>query len=309
MFTGLGVTDGGNGVNATFDPVVAGEGVHTVTYTQIDPTLVCPPVIAVATVTVNAAGDPTFMIPNEVCLGDVVAAGGIDLILAAVNASLDLDDEVVWSGGLTGDVVDNGITGVFTPSQAGTFTICVETGDADCAQTHCEDIIVHDNVVATIDDLAFDCTIAPSGNISLSSLFTANTTPGGTFTLVGSTGTGASGGVSGGTTLQYNGPGCYEVSYTVTTLAGSVNCTATDNAFIVIPEQPQPSFDMAEEQCWDGEVAVSQETVTVTRNSPTYDAGTPTFNWTTSNAAVLDFAAGSAATDAEPTYNLSLIHI
>jgi len=166
-----------------------------------------------------------------------------------------------------------------------------------CTVVECHNIRVYAPVVATINDLAFDCTIAPNGNIGLGALFDgSNTTPGGVFTLMNTSGTGVSGAIV-GHTLQYNGPGCYEIKYEVEAFAGADGtCKNDDTAFIIIPEKPQPSFDLPEELCWDG---IGALVVTELLNSPIYDDGTPTYEWSLANAngisVTLDAAATSSA--------------
>ncbi|MEZ4932291.1 MAG: HYR domain-containing protein [Saprospiraceae bacterium] len=290
VFAGPGVTDLGTGAFATFDPAAAGEGVHQIIWSLIDPSGICTPVFVTTQIIVRAAGDPTFTIPNEVCLGDVQANGGIPLALANPHPSLDENSEVVWYGGLTGDVVDNGITGVYTPSQAGTYTICVQTGDADCAQTYCEDIIVHENANATLafTETTLSC-IEPlniQGNHTwdLRTMYVPGvTTEGGIWQVVAST--------SGLATvlneeLVFQIGDCVQLTYTVTTAPGAVapsTCFAQSNLTLRFTEEPEPSFDLAEEVCWDG-IANSITLPTVYNGTTHGTGGTIEYLWTATPA-------------------------
>ncbi len=160
-------------------------------------------------------------------------------------------------------------TYTFSPADAGVgiHTICYTIGNNDgCDGVQCRNIEVLPTVNADINNLTLDCSIDPSGSISLSSMFTSTTTVGGTFTIDGVE----------TNTLNYDGPGCYIVTYEVTSnsLDGTAPnpigaCTDTDVATIYILEEPQPSFDMPEEVCF-GEGGPSID-INAFVNSPTYD--------------------------------------
>ncbi|MGH1435728.1 MAG: hypothetical protein ACRBG0_14880, partial [Lewinella sp.] len=85
-----------------------------------------------------------------------------------------------------------------------------------------------------------------------------------------------------GNTLTYTGPGCYEVTYTVSAFAGAdVACTDEATAYIYIQEQPEPSFDLTDQLCWDG---VTATTLTPLVNSPVY-TNSVARAWSSSNPA------------------------
>ena len=87
----------------------------------------------------------------------------------------------------------------------------------------------------------------------MDALFTSTTTSGGTFS-----GTGVV-----GNTLQYSAPGCYTITYTVSSFTGATGlCTATDMAMIYIPETPVPIFDIQNEVC----ISAGDATQTFTPN-------------------------------------------
>lgn len=86
VYSGIGVTDNGNGVDFTFDPLTAGANTHTITYTVT--TLPNPPACsAFATNTIQVFALPvlTFTAPNDLCinagvqsgLGGATPAGGV----------------------------------------------------------------------------------------------------------------------------------------------------------------------------------------------------------------------------------------
>ena len=258
----------------------------------------------------------------------------------------------------------------------GLYTLNHELGVDNCATFCSRTFVISNKPVAAIgDDLSLDCGIHPSGNMSLSALYSSSitllgggvvpTTPDGVFLFVDAsyvpggpvigtslTSCGAdlvgiqsvpfdvdgdgdieidpvSGlpieFVTGGTTLQYNSPGCYKVAYFPSNIALCaetliVSTTGQDNvAYVCIPEQPQPSFDMAEEVCWDG--IANSTTIPVVHNSPEYgpfcdsetntttDPFIPVYAWniydpgtTTPNATVISLSATDVA---EPTVTVT----
>ena len=318
-FFGPGVTDNGDGATASFNPATAGEGTHTILYTLFPPSGICSPVVASTTVQVRASSDPTFTLPDEVCIADGPWTLTLDNPDASVNAgSPDGESEVVWYGALgTVDVTDNtgnDPTGSFHPSQPGTYTICVTTGDPDCAQTYCQDIIVHedavipttcytgtvgvelpcaaDNTGTTHTYNVGSTTINSTYNIhtfDLEGLLCPGTTTGGTWSFNVANANGA----ILGTNLYYTAPGCYMVEYTVD--KPGTSCDATQVFVVRIGEDPQPGLDIPEEWCWDGGDGDPVVTFNVTDyiTSPTY-LGTVTRSYSSSNpaAATVDPATG-----------------
>ena len=330
-FSGPGVTDLGTGSKAFFDPAIAGEGTHFINYVLVPPSGICDPVLVTSTVEVRASSDPTFTLPDEVCIADGPWTLSLDNPDASVNAgSPDGDSEVVWYGALgTVDVTDNtgnDPTGSFHPSQPGTYTICVTTGDPDCAQTYCQDIIVHDVPVIDVScgtGISIACgaqmlgtqqnygPFPSSGNFGapnpvpayniiteyklhtydLEGLFCAGTTTGGTWSLVSAPTAAFSATPAGavqGNTLYYTEPGCYIVEYAVGN-ASLPNCYATQQFSITIGEEPQPSIDLPEEFCYDGGDGDPVYTFNAADyvTSPPYLSGTPNRTYTSSDPSVV----------------------
>ena len=94
----------------------------------------------------------------------------------------------------------------------------------------------------------------------------------GTINTAAGQGFGASGSdgfVTGSSTLQYNEPGCYEITYSVSSfdMAGGA-CADMDNGFVLIPEHPEASFSIQDAIC----ISAGDSPVVLTSflNSPTY---------------------------------------
>ncbi|MEL7427712.1 MAG: hypothetical protein AAFN81_32270, partial [Bacteroidota bacterium] len=179
---------------------------------------------------------------------------------------VDLDDLVL--GDANGVFTGDGVSGThpeysFDPNTgAGLYTITYSVTNASgCTAVETHTVEVFGPVNASLNDLDLGCVIDPVGNISLSALFTSSTTLGGTFS-----GTGVS-----GNTLTYTGPGCYEVTYTMSAFPGADNaCTATATASVHIAEEPQPSFGIQDQVCWsDGDDPLTHQYTPIV-NSPVY---------------------------------------
>ncbi|MEM9990151.1 MAG: PKD-like domain-containing protein, partial [Bacteroidota bacterium] len=214
------------------------------------------------------AVDPTWTSVGPFCIDNTTA--------------IDLDAQVTGTAG--GVFTGAGVTALannnysFTPSAAGagTHAICYTVGSgAGCDAVLCRNIEVAPAVSAdaTLQDVHVACAIRPSGNVSLSSLFTASTSTGGTFSA--GTQFDANAQIV-GNTLNYTGPGCYEIMYSVTNTSfagatGACAASASSSAFVYISEQPQPSFVVSESVvCWDG--AAGSATITPSITSPAYTA-------------------------------------
>ncbi len=182
----------------------------------------------------------------------------------------------------------------FDPAIAGagfhSLTYTVNNGSGcTAAETHIIEVLPAATADASLQDVHIMCAINPSGNISLAALLTPTTDAGGTFAQGASFDANAS---IAGNTLNYNGPGCYEIEYSVSTgdasVGGSCAAIATSTAFIYISEAPQPSFDITEEVCWDG--IAGSITLTPVTNSPIY-----------TNAATAAWSIGASTTTAVST--------
>ncbi|MBK9729081.1 MAG: HYR domain-containing protein [Saprospiraceae bacterium] len=261
VFSGPGITDAGNGATASFNPQTAGEGTHNIIYTIGTNTPGGPDCQQIDTleVVINAASDPSFVIPINVC-ADVTA---VPLVLsnphASVNAgSPDGNAEVIWSGPGVTDNGGNDPTGSFDPSVAGPgyHLICVMTGESNCMKYSCRLIRVYPVNNATLrNDVARGCFIFNNSNggpfvdFNLEELKTAGTTPGGTWSHI----SGPAFAIRNYTMSA--SPGCHQLRYTVpAAFPGAPGACAevSDDVFLLLLEAPTPSFDLAEEVCWNG---------------------------------------------------------
>ncbi|MFT6503562.1 MAG: hypothetical protein ACJASQ_003700 [Crocinitomicaceae bacterium] len=133
VYSGVGVTDDGNGTTYTFDPAVAGVGTHTLTYT-----VAVSGCVASNTddVEVFALPTVTFTAPADACTGSSVLTG----------QGGGLPAGGVYSGpGVTDDA--NGTTYSFDPASAGlgTHTLSYSYVDANgCGNLASDDIVVGD---------------------------------------------------------------------------------------------------------------------------------------------------------------------
>ena len=208
----------------------------------------------------NLVGN-VIKIINETCA--TANNGSVTVVVDGGVPPYDFD----FSDGAANDIT--GIAGETVASGLNADSYMVTITDANDCQIIIPFTVAQDaNPVAVLNDLQFACTLSPSGNISLSSLLSSASTAGGVFTLSNISGVGASGSVV-GNTLQYNGPGCYEITYVIDAVDGATGaCTAMDIGYISIPEQPQPSFTIQNEICYsDGDTPLN---LTPIVNSPTY---------------------------------------
>ncbi|MFT5779943.1 MAG: hypothetical protein ACI837_002903, partial [Crocinitomicaceae bacterium] len=145
VYSGLGVTDDGNGLTYSFDPAAAGVGVHTITYTIGGP---CPgsandnvEVFGLPVVTFTALADLCIDAGVQLALGSGLATGG------------------VYSGlGVTDD--GNGLTYSFNPAAAGAgiHTITYTFTDANgCSGSANDNVEVFGLPVVTFTALADLC--------------------------------------------------------------------------------------------------------------------------------------------------------
>ena len=114
-YSGIGVTDDGNGMTYSFDPAAAGTGTNTITYSYIDGNGCSG--TANDNVEVFALPNVTFTAPADLCLNAGIQAG--------LGGGLPTGG--TYSGaGVTDD--GNGMTYSFDPATAGTVKIYVPAG-------------------------------------------------------------------------------------------------------------------------------------------------------------------------------------
>ncbi|MBK8956119.1 MAG: HYR domain-containing protein [Saprospiraceae bacterium] len=304
VWTGPGVTDHGNGLTASFDASVAGEGTHYVIYTiGVDEPVECIETDTLEMV-VYAASDPSFTIPQNTC-EDVTS---ITLQLDNPDPSVDEDSpdfnaEVYWSGPGVTDNPGNDPSGTFNPSVAGPgyHLICVMTGEGTCMKFSCQLIEVHEvRNASLVNDRSlgcfdFDFGAGPFIYFDLNQLYLDNnTTRGGTWSVI-------SGVSSVRNEILVAGPGCHQLRYTVpAAYAGATGGCAemSDDVFLILNEEPQTEFDLAEEACWDG--IPGSLTLATNYTGQTYGNGSSdrTYLW----SATLVSGAGPI-----PTFNLNNI--
>ncbi len=290
--TTTGFTDNGDGT-LTVDPQTvtnANAGVFFIQYCiddtpdEDDP---CHGYCLYEIIEIYPSIDPTFALAAIACEGDAAIDLTLDAIaeVTAYTGAGNEGDIVEWYAQAGNNVTDNGDgSGSFNPATPGVYTVCVEVGTDICARTYCSTIeVLEQPTIGTPTDFHLECSISSTGSISLSALF-PGADEGGTYTYVSG---GATGSVVGGA-LVYTAAGCYEISYEFA--VSTCNAVAAGSAFVYVSEQPQPSFDLAEEYCWDG---TAGNTLTPIVSSPTYTTAA-TQAWTSSatGVATVDAATG-----------------
>jgi hypothetical protein len=127
-----------------------------------------------------------------------------------------------------------------------------------CETTTDEAITISATPVATINDGMVDC---GNSGINLTTLFTDQTTSGGTFSTT------TPGATINGNSLTFTGSGCVEVTYTADN-SNACNNTYQDMATVFFPENAAPDFSVTSSTtCWDGETPL---VIDLDRTSPTY---------------------------------------
>jgi gliding motility-associated-like protein len=212
-WSGTGITDA---ILGSFDPAIAGPGLHTITYTL---TIGACNSIDTEDIVVDSTPDATITPAGPFCQTDV------SINLSAVTGG------GTWSG--TG--ITNAALGTFDPATAGpgthTITYAVTTGA--CMSMDNEDIVV---------DLAPDATITAAGPFCETdgSVNLTAATAGGTWT-----GTGITDGVLGSFDPALAGPGLHTISYTLTIGA----CTSVDTEDITVEPEPDATITAAGPFC------------------------------------------------------------
>ncbi|MCB9225084.1 MAG: gliding motility-associated C-terminal domain-containing protein [Crocinitomicaceae bacterium] len=203
-WSGTGITNSGSG---TFDPLVAGVGTHTITYTIAGS---CGDVQN-TTITVNSVSNATITPVGPFCDSDP------PITLSAV------DPGGTWSG--TG--VTNAATGTFDPGTAGpgTHTVTYTIGGA-CGDVQTTNIVVNGMANATITPAGPFCDNDPSVNLTA---VDAGGTWSGTGIINVATGTFDPATAGSGThTITYTiGGSCGDVQTTNITVNNVANATIT----------------------------------------------------------------------------------
>ncbi|NNF34879.1 MAG: hypothetical protein HKN68_12265, partial [Saprospiraceae bacterium] len=183
-----------------------------------------------------------------------------------INQTVNLIPETM--GGLfTGDgVVDDGDGdgAMFSAATPGIYNVTHTINSTNgCTNVYSLNIEVLEPQSFTLTDVHIECSINPSGVYNLNGLITTINEP-------------AEGGAWSGTdvvgnSLEYSGPGCYQVTYTPPSLPAGVDvsCMASaQSAFVYVSEQPQPNFSIQSAICLSAGDAPQVYNPVV--NSPSY---------------------------------------
>jgi len=239
IYSGLGVTNTGDGVTYSFDPMIAGAGTHNITYTYTD-----------ANGCTNSATDnvDVFALPvvSLTAPADLCIDGGLQPLTGIPSQGTATGDIGVFSGD---GVIDNGDgTYDFDPEDAegGIHTITYTYTDANgCTNSAMDDVEV----------------FAPEAALTTPAPICENavvvTLGGGTpiqGTVAGDMGLYSGTGVTdNGNGLSYDfdpasGPGTYVVTYTYTDENG---CLDAATANIVVNAAPAVMFTAPADLCFD----------------------------------------------------------
>ncbi len=229
VYSGTGVTDDGNGMTYSFDPAVAGIGVHTITYTYND-TNGCTGTFS-DDVEVFDLPMVDFTALDDICINEGIQTG--------LGGGTPTGG--VYSGaGVTDD--GNGMTYTFDPeaATAGTHTLTYTYTDANgCTNSASDDVEVFGESIVTLtgpDDLCEDAGIQTGLN--------GGTPPGGIYSGPGVTDD------SNGMTYSFDpataGVGVHTITYTFVDINGCMT-TAMDD--VEVFEAPVVTFTAPADLC------------------------------------------------------------
>ncbi|MBC7694369.1 MAG: gliding motility-associated C-terminal domain-containing protein [Burkholderiales bacterium] len=216
----------GNGVTGTtFNPVTAGVGTHTLTYsTNSSPTPSLCPSFSTTAITVNSTAQPTITSSGPFCTN----ASSLSIISTPTGGT--------WSG--------NGIsaTGVLTPSLAvvGNNTYTYTVGSSTCSASNTTTVSIEKYVPSTITgNINTLCITNPS--INLSTALTTSTLGVGTW---------SGNGIS-GTTLDpaTAGAGTHTFTYTTNSSPTTTLCPSSSTINVTVNSVAQPTIASAGPFC------------------------------------------------------------
>lgn len=218
MWSGQGVIDHGDGT-ATFSQTEA--GAYEVTYMVI--TGPCSASLT-QTIMVISQPDASWAPPSNVCAGDQVT-----LVPSGTMGGM-------WSGNSVMDLGDG--TALFTPSEAGSYTILYTIGQGSCEASLAQDVEVF-----PLPDAGWSL---PSGVCTGQVVvLSPNGTTGGTWSGDGITDLG-----NGTANFSQEKPGLYNVTYSVTTGP----CTSSLSQDIEVVNQPDPAWTIPTDVCSGQEI-------------------------------------------------------
>ncbi|MFT5103689.1 MAG: hypothetical protein ACI86C_001349, partial [Candidatus Latescibacterota bacterium] len=231
VYSGVGVTDDGNGMSYSFNPAVAGSGIHTLTYTE--------------------GGVPANDDVEVFALPSVTMTGQPDLCIDA-GVQLGLSGGLPIGGAYFGiGVTDagDGMTYSFNPALAGsgTSTLIYFFTDAN----GCSDNATNTVTVIALDDASY--------SYSAGAYCVDATDPTPTITgLAGGTFSSGAGLIINGTTgdidVSASTPGTYTVTYTTTG-----TCPNTSDVSVTINALPVVTFAVTSSPVCPGVVLTSQD--------------------------------------------------
>jgi hypothetical protein len=225
VWSGIGITDA---VIGTFDPLIAGPGLHVITYTINNAGCISTDT---ETITVDANPDAS-----------IIGAGPFCSDQAAVNLTA-----VTPGGTWSGAGITDAILGTFNPNVAGagdhviTYTIVAGA----CTNSSTTTIHVDAAVDATINPVAPICETVAAFNLTAADA-------GGVWS-----GTGITDAVNGTFDAAIAGPGMHVITYTITNGV----CSSTDTETITVDANPDSSIIGAGPFCSD-QAAVNLTAVT-----------------------------------------------
>ncbi|MDD4149819.1 MAG: hypothetical protein PHE33_07305, partial [Bacteroidales bacterium] len=215
VWSGTGIT---NATNGTFDPTVAGPGLHSITYSIANGTCSDTDVVIID---VSADPDPGISGAGPFCSDE-----------AAINLTA-----VTLGGTWSGTGITDPVNGTFDPTIAGVgdFTITYDLTNGACSSQGTTIIHVDEEVDATITGVPQICEIDPAFNLVAADL-------GGVWSGTGITNT-----ANGTFNPTVAGPGLHTVTYSIT----NGTCSDTDTEIIDVSAEPNSTISGAGPFCSD----------------------------------------------------------
>ncbi len=185
----------------------------------------------------------------------------------------------------------NGISGLGNPITNDCGVPLAALDENSCLIPPNENWIDPDSPSVDLADQHFSCEVTPTGALSLSGLLDDSVT---NLECGDFSGTviygfpGGSGSIIGGTVFTYTTPGCFEVEY----FKEGPECDLEATGYILVTEQPQPSFTAPSILCYQ----TTNFNIVPTINSPVYESPAAdlvrTFSIESGPATIVDVATG-----------------
>lgn len=248
-----GLTDNGDGT-ATFDPAVAGEGCHVVSYMYMDapPSPTDPGCFSIIeyTITVFPSDDASFTVAAGLCAGENLTAISLANALSTwptcSTPTIADADRVTWYGGnaaagvTVNDVGTMASVSTTNAATEGTYQICVDVGSGSCVSTYCQDFSVTNSLAINCPaDFAVDADAAACNTTTVPPapvVATCAATSTATYEVTGATTIAA--GQAAGTPATLN-VGLNAIIWSVVDANGN---TATCNYTITVEDATAPTY-------------------------------------------------------------------